>query len=76
MGGQKPERAKWDRALELGVNGKPWASLQLSHDRLGIFFFCSVEEFDIDSAEEKGKTKLEISFQIWKVIEHQELQLT
>lgn len=52
MGGQKPERAKWDRALDLGVNG--------------IFFFCSVEEFDIESTEEKGKTKLEISFSTWK----------
>eukprot|EP01127_Copromyxa_protea_P011672 TRINITY_DN2960_c0_g1_i1.p1 TRINITY_DN2960_c0_g1~~TRINITY_DN2960_c0_g1_i1.p1 ORF type:complete len:406 (-),score=120.17 TRINITY_DN2960_c0_g1_i1:56-1273(-) len=52
MGGQRPERAKWDRALELGVNG--------------IFFFVSVEEFDIQSTEEKGKTKFEISLQTWK----------
>lgn len=52
MGGQKPERAKWDRALSEGVKG--------------IFYFVSIEEFNVPSAEEKGKTKFEVSIETWK----------
>lgn len=54
MGGQKPERNKWDKALQAGLNG--------------LFFFVSVEEFNTISVEDKTKTKLEISLATWKVI--------
>lgn len=52
MGGQRPERAKWDRALSDGVKG--------------IFYFVSIEEFNVMSTEEKGKTKFEVSLETWK----------
>lgn len=52
MGGQRPERAKWDKVLADGVKG--------------VFFFVSVEEFNVPSVEEKGKTKLEVAVDTWK----------
>lgn len=52
MGGQRPERAKWDRALV--------------DDIKAVFFFVSSEEFDVDATEEKGKTKLQIALDTWK----------
>jgi hypothetical protein len=52
MGGQRPERAKWERAMAEGIRG--------------VFFFVSTEEFDVDSTEEVGKTKFEIAMATWK----------
>jgi len=52
MGGQKPERSKWDRVLGTGIKG--------------VFFFAAVDEFNVPSLEEKGKTKLEVALDTWK----------
>jgi guanine nucleotide-binding protein subunit alpha len=52
MGGQRPERAKWERAMSEGIRG--------------VFFFVSSEEFDVDSTEEVGKTKFEIALATWR----------
>lgn len=51
MGGQRPERAKWDRVLGTVK---------------GIFFFVSIEEYNVPSTEEKDKTKLDIALDTWK----------
>lgn len=52
MGGQRPERAKWDKALAEGTKG--------------VFYFVSIEEFNVISTEEKDKTKLQVSLDTWK----------
>lgn len=52
MGGQRPERAKWERAIGDGIKA--------------CFFFVSTEEFDVEATEEKGKTKLDIALETWK----------
>lgn len=60
MGGQWPERAKWERVLGTVK---------------GIFFFVSIEEYDVASSEEPGKTKLEIALETWKdVLQNPKLQ--
>jgi len=51
MGGQKPERTKWDLVLGSGVRG--------------IFFFVAVDEYNTPCQEEKGKTKFEVSLETW-----------
>eukprot|EP01127_Copromyxa_protea_P000430 TRINITY_DN10358_c0_g1_i1.p1 TRINITY_DN10358_c0_g1~~TRINITY_DN10358_c0_g1_i1.p1 ORF type:complete len:364 (-),score=78.92 TRINITY_DN10358_c0_g1_i1:54-1076(-) len=52
MGGQRPERAKWEKVLADGVKG--------------VFYFVALDEFNVPSTEEKGKTKLEVSLEAWK----------
>jgi len=50
VGGQRPERAKWESVME-------------EHSFLSILFFVSVDEFDTLAAEEKDdeRTKLELA---------------
>lgn len=52
LGGQKPERAKWDRIIAEGCKG--------------VFYFVAVDEYDIFMPEDKNRSKLETSFQTWK----------
>jgi len=55
VGGQTPERAKWSAIVS-------------ENDIAGIIFFVSLDEFDVESTEEKGKTKLELSLKIWSEV--------
>eukprot|EP01129_Flabellula_baltica_P014713 TRINITY_DN712_c0_g1_i1.p1 TRINITY_DN712_c0_g1~~TRINITY_DN712_c0_g1_i1.p1 ORF type:complete len:378 (-),score=67.19 TRINITY_DN712_c0_g1_i1:92-1165(-) len=54
IGGQAPERRKWLRVLDFGVNG--------------ILYFAALDEFNIKSSEDPNKTKMEISMDIFKQI--------
>jgi len=51
VGGQLPERAKWSRVLTSGVHA--------------IIFFASLDEYNMESTEEVGKTKMEISLDVF-----------
>jgi len=51
VGGQLPERAKWGRVITSGVHA--------------IIFFASLDEYNMDSTEEVGKTKMEISLEVF-----------
>jgi len=52
VGGQIPERLKWKSIVE-------------ENNITGLIYFVALDEFDIASTEEKGKTKLELSLKIW-----------
>lgn len=52
LGGQRPERAKWDRIIAEGCKG--------------VFYFVAVDEFDAVTTEAKDKSKLMISLETWK----------
>lgn len=52
LGGQRPERAKWDRIIADGCKA--------------VFYFVAVDEYDTPTVEDKNKTKLEVSLQTWK----------
>jgi GTPase SAR1 family protein len=53
VGGQKPERTKWEAI----INSKDTVS--------GIIYFAALDEFNMLSTEETGKTKMEISLQVF-----------
>eukprot|EP01126_Amoeba_proteus_P050118 TRINITY_DN5897_c0_g1_i1.p1 TRINITY_DN5897_c0_g1~~TRINITY_DN5897_c0_g1_i1.p1 ORF type:complete len:254 (-),score=61.00 TRINITY_DN5897_c0_g1_i1:365-1126(-) len=53
VGGQKPERAKWQAIISDG-NGVS-----------GIIYFASLDEFNMQSSEEKDKTKMQIAIETW-----------
>jgi len=52
VGGQTPERAKWSAIVK-------------DTNIAGIIYFVALDEFDVESTEEKGKTKLELSLKVW-----------
>jgi len=52
VGGQTPERAKWTAIVS-------------ENNISGLLYFVALDEFDVESPEEKGKTKLELSLKIW-----------
>jgi len=54
VGGQLPERAKWGRVLSSGVHA--------------IIFFASLDEYNMESTEEVGKTKMEISLEVFRQV--------
>jgi len=54
VGGQLPERAKWGRVIMSGVHA--------------IIFFASLDEYNMDSTEEVGKTKMEISLEVFRQV--------
>eukprot|EP01129_Flabellula_baltica_P005753 TRINITY_DN2102_c0_g1_i1.p1 TRINITY_DN2102_c0_g1~~TRINITY_DN2102_c0_g1_i1.p1 ORF type:complete len:360 (-),score=78.41 TRINITY_DN2102_c0_g1_i1:71-1123(-) len=58
VGGQKPERRKWHELLNNGVKS--------------IIFFSALDEYDIDSIEEKDKTKLEVSMDVFSELVNDE----
>uniref|UniRef100_A0A6B2L9R3 Uncharacterized protein n=1 Tax=Arcella intermedia TaxID=1963864 RepID=A0A6B2L9R3_9EUKA len=60
VGGQRPERAKWE-------------SIITSKDSVNaIIFFGALDEFNMASTEETGKTKMEISIQVFHELLHSE----
>jgi GTPase SAR1 family protein len=54
VGGQKPERHKWEAIIE----SKESVS--------GVIFFAALDEFNMMSTEETGKTKMDISLQVFR----------
>jgi GTPase SAR1 family protein len=57
VGGQKPERAKWEGLIqEGGLNA--------------IIYFAGLDEFNMQSSEEKGKTKMQISMEVFSEVLH------
>eukprot|EP01124_Arcella_intermedia_P035088 TRINITY_DN884_c0_g1_i1.p1 TRINITY_DN884_c0_g1~~TRINITY_DN884_c0_g1_i1.p1 ORF type:complete len:346 (-),score=56.15 TRINITY_DN884_c0_g1_i1:64-1101(-) len=54
VGGQKPERAKWESIL----TGKETVN--------AVIYFGALDEFNMLSTEEPGKTKMEISTEVFK----------
>jgi len=55
VGGQKPERAKWEAII---VEGGLHA----------IIFFAGLDEYNMQSTEEKGKTKMQISMEVFSEV--------
>jgi len=55
VGGQKPERVKWEKIIT-------------STDINAIIFFAALDEFNMISIEESNKTKMEISLQTFNEI--------
>jgi len=53
VGGQKPERAKWE------------AIISSKESVCGIIFFAALDEYNMMSTEEPNKTKMEISLQVF-----------
>jgi len=60
VGGQKPERVKWESIItsKESVNA--------------IIFFAALDEFNMISAEEPNKTKMEVSMQVFQDVLHTE----
>jgi len=57
VGGQKPERVKWEGLIqEGGLNA--------------IIYFAGLDEFNMQSSEEKGKTKMQISMEVFAEVLH------
>jgi len=54
VGGQLPERAKWGKVIASGVHC--------------IIYFASLDEYNMESTEEIGKTKMEISMEVFKQV--------
>jgi len=54
VGGQKPERNKWLTIVQSGFTS--------------IIFFAALDEFNMESSEEPGKTKMEVSMEVFKEI--------
>jgi len=56
VGGQRPERLKWEAIITTkdSVNA--------------IIFFGALDEFNMSSSEEAGKTKMEISIQVFREV--------
>jgi len=54
VGGQKPERHKWEAIIE----SKESVS--------GVIFFAALDEYNMISTEETGKTKMDISLQVFR----------
>jgi len=53
VGGQKPERAKWE------------AIIVSKESVCGIIFFAALDEYNMVSTEDNSKTKMEISLQVF-----------
>lgn len=63
VGGQRPERSKWEAI----INSKESVT--------GIIYFAALDEFNMLSTEETGKTKMEISLQVFtELLNSQALQ--
>jgi len=52
VGGQKPERAKWETIIQQG---------QLN----AVIYFAGLDEFNMQSAEEMGKTKMKVALEVF-----------
>jgi len=60
VGGQRPERNKWDPIIKAKLTD-------------AIIYFISLEEYNVPSSEELNKTKLDISFEVWSELARSEL---
>jgi len=56
VGGQIPERAKWEKIIEEGATA--------------FIFFAGLDEFNMVSADDRTKTKMEVSLQVFEEIVH------
>jgi len=54
VGGQIPEREKWEKVMEEGTSA--------------VIFFAGLDEFNMISAEDKAKTKMQISIDVFKEV--------
>jgi guanine nucleotide-binding protein subunit alpha len=54
IGGQAPERVKWFNVLKAPVNA--------------VIYFAGLDEYNMNSSEEEGKTKMEISMECFKSV--------
>jgi len=54
VGGQKPERQKWLDVIKEGVDC--------------MIFFAALDEYNMESSEEKNKTKMEISLEVFSEV--------
>jgi len=54
VGGQIPEREKWEKVMEEGT--------------AAVIFFAGLDEFNMISAEDKGKTKMQISMDVFSEV--------
>jgi len=52
MGGQRPERNKWEAAIKRGIHG--------------LLFFSAVDEYNVASTEVTGKSKFEVSLDTFR----------
>jgi len=52
VGGQKPERAKWEAVLDEGLNA--------------VIFFVALDEYNMASVEEQGRTKMQIAIETFE----------
>jgi GTPase SAR1 family protein len=55
VGGQRPERYKWEGILD-----------SKEHPISGVIFFAALDEYNMISNEEVGKTKMDISLQVFR----------
>jgi GTPase SAR1 family protein len=54
IGGQQPERVKWSKILDSGVNA--------------MIYFAGLDEYNMQSNEEPEKTKMEVSMECFKTV--------
>jgi GTPase SAR1 family protein len=54
VGGQLPERQKWEHVLQYETDA--------------VIFFAGLDEFNMESAEDKDKTKMEVSMDVFKEV--------
>jgi len=61
IGGQRPERQKWLDVIKEGIDC--------------MIYFAALDEFNMESSEEKNKTKMEISLEVFsEVMKSEETQ--
>jgi len=58
VGGQLPERVKWVKLIKSGIHC--------------IIYFASLDEYNMESSEDKEKTKMEISIDVFRAICNEE----
>jgi len=58
VGGQTPERKKWTQIVQEGVTS--------------IIYFAALDEYNMESSEEPGKTKMEVSMKVFSEIMNHE----
>uniref|UniRef100_A0A6B2L9V6 Uncharacterized protein n=1 Tax=Arcella intermedia TaxID=1963864 RepID=A0A6B2L9V6_9EUKA len=57
VGGQRPEREKWENIIQ--------------HTQLhAVIYFAGLDEYNMNSSEAQGKTKMAISMQVWEEVLH------
>jgi len=61
IGGQAPERVKWDSVFQANVNA--------------VIYFAGLDEYNMNSSEESSKTKMQISFECFKQVMYDALNI-